>query len=254
MTADFRRINDVRPGYGYSGFPDPYAHELAPSETGIFHVDFATGISRLIISLEQIAGMGTIPDEQPGIKHYVNHLLYNTDGSRFLFLHRWQYPEGHRKTRMFTANPDGTDLRIIDDNGLTSHFDWRDPDHILAFSKHEAGPRFYLFEDKVGGEITPVGVDVMPVDGHCTYLPDTDWILNDTYPDKNRMQKPYLYHVPTGKKTELAQLHSPKEYTGEWRCDTHPRHSPDGKLIIVDSPYKDQGRQLHLLDISSIVG
>ena len=28
VAADFRRINDVRPGYGYVGFPDPHADEL----------------------------------------------------------------------------------------------------------------------------------------------------------------------------------------------------------------------------------
>src|SRR6185503_18171957 len=29
LTIDFRRIADVRPGYGYVGFPDPYADDLA---------------------------------------------------------------------------------------------------------------------------------------------------------------------------------------------------------------------------------
>ncbi|WP_144996425.1 hypothetical protein [Polystyrenella longa] len=254
VTADFRRINDVRPGYGYTGFPDPFAEDLAPSDTGIFHIDLDSGETKMIISLEQIANMGTIPDQQPGIKHYFNHLLYNTDGSRFVFLHRWRYPNGSRKTRMITAKDDGTDIRIIDDNGMTSHFDWRDPNHILAWSDHEPlGRRFYLFEDANDGAITPVGEDVMKRDGHCTYLPDTDWILNDTYPDKNREQSIFLYHVPTGKTHEIGKVPSPKVYTGEWRCDTHPRHSPDGKLIVVDSPYKDQGRQLYLFDISGIV-
>ena len=29
---DFRRLNDMRPGYGYDGIPDPYKDELAPRE------------------------------------------------------------------------------------------------------------------------------------------------------------------------------------------------------------------------------
>ena len=95
----------------------------------------------------------------------------------------------------------------------------------------------------------------MTQDGHCTYLPEHDnqWILNDTYPDDQRMQRPYLYHVPSGRKVELAAIHSPEEYTGEWRCDTHPRHSRDGKLVCFDSPHGKDGRQLHLVDISQIV-
>ncbi|MCA9026148.1 MAG: hypothetical protein KDA86_13145 [Planctomycetaceae bacterium] len=255
VTADFRRINDVRPGYGYVGFADPHADDLAPEDAGITRVDLETGETELIISLKDIAEMGIIPRKEPGIKHYFNHLLFSPDGSRFIFLHRWQYPKGNRLTRMFTASPDGSDIRTIDDNGLTSHFIWRDPQHILAFSEQQPhGRGFFLLEDRQGGEVTPVGNELMKQDGHCTYLPGAEWILNDTYPDKERNQMPYLYHVETERVVELGHFHSPKEYTGEWRCDTHPRFSRDGKLIVIDSPHENEGRQLHLIDISEIVG
>ena len=70
---------------------------------------------------------------------------------------------------------------------------------------------------------------MMTVNGHCTYLPGNRWILNDTYPDKQRDQHPYLYDVATGRRVPLGHFRSPPEYTGEWRCDTHPRFSPDGR-------------------------
>jgi hypothetical protein len=99
-----------------------------------------------------------------------------------------------------------------------------------------------------------VGLGVMTQNGHCTYLPDNECILNDTYPDRDRNQNPYLYHVATGRTIPLGHFRAPAEYTGEWRCDTHPRSSPDGKTVAIDAPYKDEGRQLHLIDISGIVG
>ena len=40
---------------------------------------------------------------------------------------------------------------------------------------------------------------------------------------------------------------------GEWRCDLHPRHSRNGRLIVIDGPHAG-GRQLHLLDVSEVVG
>ncbi len=255
VAADFRRINDVRPGYGYVGIPDPHTDDLAPADSGIVRVDLEHGTSDVIISLQDIASLGTIPRKQPGIKHYFNHLLFNPDGSRFIFLHRWRYPNGTRLTRMLTAAPDGSDLRIVDDNGLTSHFIWRDPTHILAFSEQPPhGRGFFLFEDRQGGAVQPVGNDLMKRDGHCTYLPGHEWILNDTYPDANRNQMPYLYHVETGRVVPLGYFRSPPEYTGEWRCDTHPRFSRDGQKVVIDSPHAEQGRQLHLIDISNIVG
>jgi hypothetical protein len=205
-----------------------------------------TGNEQLVVSLADIAAIPMPGRDLSPMKHYFNHLLVSPDGSRFEFLHRWRGP-GVRSfdTRMLTAAPDGTDVRIVDPSGYTSHFIWRDPEHILAWSRHPShGDAFYLFEDKTGGEVRIVGEGVMTVNGHCSYLPGNEWILNDTYPQgKERLQNPYLYHVKTGKRVWLGHFPSPPEYTGEWRCDTHPRFSPDGRSVVIDSPHTGEGRQ-----------
>jgi hypothetical protein len=263
FAADFRRINDMRPGYGYAGLPDPFADELAPTESGIFRIDLETGQSQLIVPLADVAKYPLPtenpyfpPEEMPRAKHYFNHLLVNTDGSRLEFLHRWR-PRGSSRwlTRMFTSAQDGSDLRCIINTGMASHFIWRDPDHILVWARHAShGDRFYVVEDRLDGSFQVVGPEVMTRDGHCTYLPNRDWIVNDTYPDRERNQHVYLYHVPTGQKTVIGQFYQPREYRGEYRVDTHPRHSPDGRTIVIDTPHTGQGRQIHLIDISQIVG
>jgi len=257
VVPDFRRVQDMRPGYGYAGLPDPNRDVLAPRDSGICVVDLDSGRQELVISLAEVAG---IP--QPGVelakaKSYFNHLLASPDGRRFEFLHRWGFPNWRGATRMLTAAKDGSDVRIVDPSGRTSHFIWRDPGHILAWSWHEShGSGFYLFEDKPqGGDVQIVGQGVMTVNGHCTYLPGNQWILNDTYPQgKNREQSPYLDHVATGPRVWLGHFHLPPQYAGEWRCDTHPRYSPDGGSVVIDSPHTGQGRQLHLIDIRGIVG
>ena len=49
-------------------------------------------------------------------------------------------------------------------------------------------------------------------------------ILNDTYPKTEaRIQTPHLYEIASGKRIDLAELHLPPIYKGEWRVDTHPR-------------------------------
>jgi len=253
IAPDFRRLNDVRPGYGYTGIADPYAAELTPEKSGIWKMDLDKGKQELLFSIAEVAKVGTPTDSMKEAKHWFNHLLFNTDGSRFVFLHRWR-PKGVQsfQTRMITASADGKDLYVIDPSGNTSHFIWRDAKHLLAWTrpaKKELG--FYLFKDKTD-ETEQIGKGVMTVNGHCTYLPGNEWILNDTYPDGDRLQHPYLFHVATGKKVPLGHFLSPKEYNGEWRCDTHPRFSPDGTKIVIDSPHKG-GRQLHLIDVSAIV-
>lgn len=258
VTPDFRRIQDVRPGYGYPGFPDPHFKDLAPQDSGIFKVDLATGKKELILTLEEIARTGNIPRQQPDIKHYFNHLLFSPDGSRFITLHRWQYPNGKRLSRMITANLDGSDVRVVVDNGFVSHFIWRDPAHILTQSKATPdSPSWgdFLVKDESQGKLQEVGKGVLDKGGHLSYLPGNEWILNDTYPKgKERIQTPHLYHIASGKRIDLGHFHSPALYTGEWRVDTHPRFSPDAKYVCIDSPHKEEGRQLHLIDISGIVG
>ena len=113
-------------------------------------------------------------------------------------------------------------------------------------------PQFLLVEPVLSGEIK-FGKGVMTGNGHCSYLPGNAWILNDTYPDEQRRQHVYLYHVAENRRVPLGSLFSPPEYTGEWRCDTHPRFSPDGRSVVIDTPQTGGGRQLHLIDIRACV-
>jgi hypothetical protein len=255
VSPDFSRLHDMRPGYGYAGIPDPYFDDLAPEKTGIWRMDLTTGKRDLILSFKQIAAVPYKLADWTGSKHKVNHLLISPDGSRFIFLHRRRLgaaknPEAGG-TRMFTCKPDGTDLYVLDPYGDTSHFIWRDPRHVLAWARHpSSGNRFYLYRDKTE-EVSVVGDGVMTVNGHCTYLPGNRWILNDTYPDRERKQNVYLYEVATKRRVPLGHFLSPPEYTGEWRCDTHPRFSPNGKMVTIDSPHAG-GRQLYLIDIATI--
>jgi len=253
VGTDFRRIQDLRPGYGYAGIPDPNADMLAPEDVGLYRLDLETGASELIVSIADVAAIPYPHGDLSGAKHYFNHLLFNTDGARFIFLHRWRVGAGGFNTRMMTAAADGSNVRVVDDYGHTSHFIWRDPEHILAWSYNPSREsKFYLYRDG-SRDVEVVGKDVMMVNGHCTYLPGAEWILNDTYPDRDRLQHLYLYHVPTGRRVPLGEFASPSDYDGEWRCDLHPRFSPDGRKVVIDSVHEGKGRQMYLVDVSEIV-
>jgi hypothetical protein len=254
VAPDFRRLNVTRPGYGYAGIPDPNDGVVAPDNAGIWKQDLRSGKSDLIITFAQAAAFPNPMDDFKGVKHHwFNHLLYSPSGHRFIFLHRWRRPgQNGFNTRLFTADANGKDLYVTDPYGGTSHFIWRDDDHILAWAKHPShGEKFYLYRDRTD-KVEVVGKDVMTVNGHCTYLPGNKWILNDTYPDKQRLQHPYLYEVASGRRVPIGHFDSPKEYTGEWRCDLHPRFSPDGRQVVIDSTHGRDGRQMYLIDITGL--
>ena len=78
---------------------------------------------------------------------------------------------------------------------MVSHFDWKDDTTILAWARTKKdGNKFYTV-DVLTGETKVVGADVLTQDGHCSYSPDRKWILNDTYPDKDRMQTLMLFRA-----------------------------------------------------------
>jgi hypothetical protein len=252
VSLDFARLHRLRPGYGYASLTERFADGPAPEKLGIWHMDTGTGKNNLIVTLKQLAALK--PDDRfKDAHHWVNHLLFNPGGTRFVFLHRWKKPEATGwQTRMLTAKPDGTDLRIAFDDGMVSHFDWKDDTTILAWARTKAdGNKFYTI-DVLSGETKVVGADVLTQDGHCSYSPDRKWVLNDTYPDKGRMQWLMLFKVATGRRYDLNQFQSPKQFTGPWRCDLHPRWNRDGTQVCIDGSHDPQ-RQVYVLDVGEVV-
>ncbi|OGV71183.1 MAG: hypothetical protein A2283_23735 [Lentisphaerae bacterium RIFOXYA12_FULL_48_11] len=255
VSPDFRRLNDCRPGYGYAGIPDPNADVKAPEDAGVWKIDLQTGKQSLLMSFADLSKVPQAGGFSKGAKHWFNHLLVAQGGKRFIFLHRWQgEAEGKGwKTRMFTVGEDGKDLYLINATGKVSHFVWRDSSHILAYAGWgEKEWRFLVMEDYTGKVEEIEGM--LKTDGHCTYLPGDKWILCDTYPDKQRNQNPYLLHLATKKFIPLGHFLLPVEYKGEWRCDLHPRFSPDGNRVTIDSPHGGNGRQLYMIDVREVVG
>lgn len=253
FTIDFARIQTVRPGYGYAGILDPYRDELAPAGSGIWRMDMETGSSELIYSIAQAAVLEP-PDGgfKPEARHWVYHLLVSTDASRLAFLHCNAGDDGIIFCRMITMDLDGRNAHVLDPHGKTSHYDWRDGSTVLAWAlQPETGYGFYLFDDKTR-EVEQIGDGIMTVNGHCTYLTDRRWILNDTYPDGAGNQNPFLFDTETERLYSLGAFNSPLDYRGEFRCDTHPRSSRDGRSVVIDSPHED-GRQMYLIDVSSIL-
>ena len=254
FCGDFRRVNDMRPGYGYTGITDPNQNCLAPDSSGIWRMDLTSGKQALILTIADVAALPYPHGDLSKAKHYFNHLLINPDGSRLEFLHRWQ---GEKSagwgTRMLTCAPDGSDVRVVDDCGATSHFIWHDAEHILAWTQaHSRRGDFCMFNERTG-TCEPIGSALMTKDGHVNCRPHAEWLVNDTYPNAESMRSLYLYHLPSTQRIDIGTLLSPREYAGEWRCDLHPRLSPDGRKVIIDSVHAGNGRQMYLLDVGGIV-
>ncbi|HID05742.1 MAG TPA: hypothetical protein EYP10_01195 [Armatimonadetes bacterium] len=250
LSINFARLQITRPGYGYVGLPDPWHNDMHPAEDGIYLMHMDTGKTELIISLAQIANFNREP-RMDGVKHWFNHLLFNPDSTRFIFLHRWHREGGGLFTRMFTADYDGKNIYCLADHDMVSHFDWRDSNHILAWARiHRIGDFYYLFTDR-SRHYEIVGKDVLTCDGHCSYSPDGRWILTDTYPDEEHKRTLILYNPENNHRIDIGRFYSPPELSGEIRCDLHPRWNRDGTQVCIDSAHEGH-RQMYVLDVSDI--
>jgi hypothetical protein len=233
LSLNFSRLQRLRPGYGYSNLPDETQNQYCPMDDGIWRIDLETGEEKLIHSLSNVAAIDP-SDCMREAEHYFNHLCFNPTGNRLMFFHIWVRNK-KRKIRLFTSDIDGKNIHILNGEGHVSHYTWKSEHELLVFGTHvRNGSQYYLYQDQTMSH-SVVGEGVFHEDGHPSYTSDKDWIITDQYPDKYGDQHLLLYNCLTKKILMLGKFYSPAKFSGEVRCDLHPRLSPSGNLVCIDS-------------------
>lgn len=245
LTLNFSRLQRLRPGYGYVAEDDPTADDPAPDGDGVWLIDLASGERTLLVSLRGLA-MGMHRPTQEGVEHYVNHLSFNPSGDRFVFFHI-PTKDGARRPRLMTMPRDGGDARVLEEKIRVSHFTWRD-DRTLIVTAHPSDRECeYRTYDVLTGAKSRFGEGSLDRDGHPSVAPDGGMILTDTYPDECGDQELLLYRQPDWRMC-LGRYFAPARFRGEWRCDLHPRFSPDGRRVAFDAT-PDGWRALYVMTI-----
>jgi hypothetical protein len=242
----------LRAEYGYATIAQNFAPDQALERDGIWEVDLMSGRHRLMLSIAQLKE--TCPRaEMQHSEHKVNHITYSPGGSRFAFLHRWLGPQG-KFSRLYVGGSDESEPRLVLDHRMISHYTWMDDATLLTWARApEGGDRYYLV-NLLTGERQVVGKDSLDVhgDGHPSFSPDRRWIVTDSYPDRARRRHLLLYEMTSGVVIQLGMFFAPWTFDGARRCDLHPRWSPDGTAICIDSAHTNT-RMMYLIDVRAIV-
>ena len=253
LTLNYKRLDKMRPEYGYAVTASNFSRDCPLSKDGIWQIDLESGQSELILNLETLIAHQTRP-EMTNAQHKVNHIMYSPQGTKYVFMHRWIGYNG-KFSRLYVVDSDDVNsLKILLDDRMVSHYCWRDEEHLLVWARtQDQGDRYYLINVATGARQV-IGQGILDVygDGHPSFSPDRRWILTDTYPDKSRKQHLLLYEVATRRLVEVGSFFAPLKYSNARRCDLHPRWSPDGQEISIDSTYEGR-RMTYILDVSSIV-
>ncbi|SHI16706.1 TolB family protein [Pollutimonas bauzanensis] len=249
LAINYRRIQALRPDYGYRNIPALNDVEMADlDQDGIWKIDQETGDSALLYSISDVCQTDFEPRFNSA-KHKINHVMISPDGERFIFLHR--YFVGKRKfDRLFVAGRDGAQLKVLGNYGMVSHCFWAGKGSLIAYMRGPSGKDGYYLIDVDSGAISSFSNGSLDAlgDGHPHV--HGDWFITDTYPDKSRMQHLLKADFATGEVVELGQFFQGFKFGGETRCDLHPRVSPDGRKVFFDSVFSGK-RKLYMLDLQS---
>lgn len=251
LCIDQERHHFCRRGYSYDGVTNHNKNQPVVPDDGIWRLDFETGETKQVIALEDLIANQQLSNMKEAV-HHVEHLMLNPSGSRFCFLHRWKMEEGGIFDRLYTADPNGEDIYLLNDSGRVGHYCWRNDKEVLLyggltnpvnrlrryknlvryifkpilplyhklvkdnsrFSKVLTGDSYLLFKDRSGGR-KRVAPEISAEDGHPSFPPGNQTVfLSDTYPDpeEGSVAKLLRYDLETGEHEVLAELDSIPEY------------------------------------------
>jgi len=244
LSLNYDRLAVMRPDYGYFNRNNPSLPDN--KNDGIWHIDFNTDQIKLIITLDQLINLSWSPTME-GAMHKVNHIDINPLGTRFMFQHRWKGPKG-RFMRLIIANPDGSNLKILNGDIMTSHSCWLNNSEILSFCNYNGKVGYFKFNIQTS-EVQFFSDKMPMLDGHPSISPDGKWIVTDTYPDKARFSSLYLYNMGNDSIKKIGEFYQPLRYKKEMRIDLHPKWGAGGNEIIIESGHCGK-RQLFAIKLN----
>lgn len=247
LSVNPARIMSLNPEYGYRNATAEKAEELRRLDNdGVWRVDLATGEAMLLHTLEEIVALHGKPLSEDSL-HCVNHIMMSPDGNRFIMIHRW-YHKGRRYDRLILS--ESGDLKVLVDEDMVSHMCWIGNDRLFGYFRHNKEDGFYFIDPDSGNiEPFPEMTSLGQGDGHPAV--SGRWIAIDSYPDRSQMQHLTLVDPETREIIPVAEFYHGPEFTAESRCDLHPRFSPDGGRIWIDTVCNGK-RELAYIDVSSI--
>mgnify|MGYP001293620873 CR=1 FL=1 len=98
-----------------------------------------------------------------------------------------------------------------------------------------------------------VGENILTSDGHPQLSNDGNYLITDTYPNKNGFQKLILYNLNQNKNVVLGEFKISEHLVSKkMKCDLHPRWNYKGDLISIDSSHEGT-RQSYVLNIEKLI-
>ncbi|MBY3122574.1 hypothetical protein [Rhizobium laguerreae] len=280
LSVNYRRLWITHQTIGYPEVCGAEDLRLHPADDGIYRMEIESGSYELVVSYQALRDFHPRNSMDKAI-HWVSHIEVNPSSSRILFLHRWTERVADETCflhRLITANPDGSDLRLLECSDhplpqLASDFDpasvgtfayekseyqishplWKDDQHVIVWGPHAEEIHYHLYQDRPEGVVEVIGRDILTENGHMSFSPQNPrWMISDTYPDpESSIRDLFLFDTRGDVRIPLGGFYTSPDLGKENRCDLHPRWKRDGSQVCIDSIH-DGERRLYTIDVSKI--
>jgi len=316
---DYSRLNRVG-GYGYTGITDRTADENAPQNSGILKHHVFKKEHKLILSIRQVANFKAkenigknhyithllLSPNQKRIAFLHRYKLSDGGETTRLMTIDLNGENLHLLGTGFLSHFDWKDNENIVIWGRTGTHVERlrnsityrlIPAGILSFMKKQIKAlhkkpytdnssnsvfKFWVYRDEDNSSRHSMASDVIFEDGHPMFCPaNRDWMVCDTYPNKEGVRTLYIYQASTNSKINLGNYkmigEKPdlikskinlsgvdekilKSFSLEQmaftrsglHCDLHPRWKRDGTMVCFDSIH-DGRRLIYGYDVSQYI-
>lgn len=251
-SLNYKRINKYKPEYGYKSKVVNFTENMDYNNDGIWLRNISDNKFYLAIKINDLFCYETIPGFEES-KHKINHISFSPDGNKFIFFHRWISSRQGKYSRLFLFDLNKGKLELIMNEKMLSHFCWKDNNNVLIYGRFKGKDDYYLINTE-NKKVNLFINDKLSIfgDGHPSFSPDKKWLITDTYPDKSRKQKLILVNLSRQKPYIIGEFFSPLKFENETRCDLHPRWSPDGNSINIDSVFEGK-RNSYLINIEKVI-
>ena len=247
LGINYGRMARLRPVTGYPGAFDWNPSAPAPENDGIFIVEIQTGKKRLLVSFRQLAGaISTTRPDVAGRHLFINHTLWNRDGTRIYFYVRGDFEKPGSLDVPCTIWPDGSHL-TVHTQFIGGHPEWEFGSRVIGDVKS----RQVIYDVDKKELVDQIGTpEILPRPGGDIALShDGKWFVNGY-----RQGKENFYVVirrSDGTYVRTRGLPIDNWTSGELRCDPAPCWSRANDQIAVPAISDDKGRtrQTFLLQI-----
>lgn len=224
----FKTLGEVMPGYGYD-----YARAKAESNIPADTLIVFKQSDEVLFELSSKDFPATVTTEPDRGQAFVSHTLFNRSGNKLGFMRRLAIPGRRLRSELFVLDITSGHITRVPFKDMVSHYCWLDDETIFAFASTEAGDGYYRYSLK-DNALKDFSSLLGHADGHPHADSSGNYVVFDSYPNRNRLQRLALLNTQKGTINELASLYSPLKFWGTKRVDLHPRMRADGRYVCID--------------------